>query len=567
MAYEDSDWKIDRATGDIRYIGDDHNGAAPSYSTVIEAHRSWQFLAAELVSSGDDEIDIADLNPSVRSTDNIIFLPGNYNIDDNAAEHLYDGSISQDNGNTLYAGIVNKGNSLKIQIIQDGQLLADDWWNSNGGLNPTTGFSHRFMLKVRDGGVDIDGRRLIATSRSFNFTYSEDNIPGAQEGNNVIALSESPDLNNQTNDSIVATWNGIVNTNEGYIGEDVDNNGSSEFYYSMWDINTPTRTMNDFFERSKWLTRDGSSEILYGLPGEVFRGITHEITISILSGSFNEPEEVFWPGGSGQLLAINSPTDDRMYIQLLKGVAPTNAQTITGLVSNALASVSGLVETRTISRPFSGASTGSSIIGAYGLGIQIDDLTNADILFDLDNNPITPPNNVLYSLGGLIPGEDTAVVYPWDGVTIDINGNPAIQKDQLSLQGNLSSNNITSVTVSTPIPTDTPSSGVIRVVDNNGFAKRLEYSSYSVDTFTISSTDGQEDFASVNASSGNNVWIGYIDKVAQSSTESFTVVFSSSRNLVVIVRDGGVTPIKEFITSGLIGPSGGSTTAIRTTDA
>lgn len=566
MGYVPSDWKIDRATGQIRYIGDDHDGVAPSYSPVIDAHRAWQALAADLISSGDDEIDIADLNPSIRSTDNIIFLPGIYNIDDNAAEHLFDGSISQDNGNTLYAGIVNKGNALKIQILQNGDVLTDDWWNANGGLNPTTGFSHRFMLKVRDGGVDIDGRRIIATSRRFSFTFAEDNIPGAQEGNNVIALSESADLNNQTIESIVASWVGIVNTNEGYIAEDVDNNDIDEFYYSMWDLNTPDRVTNDFFERGKWLTRDGSSEVLYGLPGEVFRGITHEIDISVLSGTFIEPEGVFWPGGSGQLLAIKSPSDDKLYIQLLTGVAPANGQTITGIDSNALCDVSGSVISRPVSNPFVGASTGSSIIGAYGLGIQTDDLTNADILFDLDNNPITPPNNVLYSLGGLVPGEDTAVVYPWGGA-FDINGNPEIQKDQLSLQTTLNSNNVSSVTVSTTIPSDTPSAGVIRVVDNNGFARRLEYSSYSGDTFTISSTDGQEDFSSVSASTGNNVWIGYIDKIAQSATETFTSVFLIPRNLVIIVRDGGVTPIKEFITSGLLGPTGGSTTAIRTTDA
>jgi hypothetical protein len=114
MAYVAADWSIDRSNGNIRYIGDDHGGASPSYATVIEAHRAWQALADDLTSSGNDELDITDTNPSARSTDNIITLLGNYNIDDNAAEHLYNGSITQGGGDVIYAGFVNFGNTSSI---------------------------------------------------------------------------------------------------------------------------------------------------------------------------------------------------------------------------------------------------------------------------------------------------------------------------------------------------------------------------------------------------------------------------------------------------------------------
>ena len=50
---------------------------------------------------------------------------------------------------------------------------------------------------------------------------------------------------------------------------DVDNNGADEYYYSQWDVNTPTNSINDFYEYAKWLTRDGSSDTLYGLSGEL----------------------------------------------------------------------------------------------------------------------------------------------------------------------------------------------------------------------------------------------------------------------------------------------------------
>ena len=123
MAIVPADWTVTRSTGDIRYIGGDH-GASPTYATVIEFHRWLQDLADDAVSSGDDELDITDNDPSARSTDNIITLLGNYNIDDNAAEHLYDGSIIQNSGDDIYDGIVNFGNSdVQIQLIQNGAVL------------------------------------------------------------------------------------------------------------------------------------------------------------------------------------------------------------------------------------------------------------------------------------------------------------------------------------------------------------------------------------------------------------------------------------------------------------
>lgn len=571
MAMVDADWSIDRATGNIRYIGNDHGGASPSYATVLEFHRWLQDKADDAVSSGDDELDITDTDPSARSTDNIIQLKGSYNIDDATSEHLYDGSIKQGTGVTeaIYAGFVNFGNVETIQIIQNGAVLADDWWNqvlTTAAPRNETGISHRFLLKVRTGGANIDNRKVIGISRRFGYTYSEFTVNSATEGNNVLALSEVTDLNNQTAELTVAGYTSIVNTTQGYNTIDVDNNGTPEPYYSEWNANAPTNSINDLYERAKYLTREGTAETLYGLSGELFRGITHEIAIGSPTGTFAAFEAVSWSGGTGQMLAIDSTTaGTKMWIQLLTGVAPTNTQVITG-ASTATATASGTATTRPLSFPFIGASTGSAIIGAYGVGIETNDLTNNDTLFDLTNTAVNPPNNVTFTVGGLVSGEDRVLVAPWDGTTTDANGDPAINQTQFDLQNALTTDNITSVVISTTIPSDTPSSGTIRVVDNNGFDRRLEYSSYSGSTFTISSTDGQEDFATVNASALNDVYITYIDTLASGTTASYTAVYSSDRDLVVVVRDGGVSPIKQFISSATFGSSNTTVTAIRTSD-
>lgn len=578
MAIVASDWTIENTTKVIAYIGDDHGGASPSYATVIEFHRWLQSLADDAVASGDDELDITQTDPSRRSTDNIITLINGYTIGATEAEHLYDGSIIQAGGDDIWDGIVNFGNlDVQIQIIQNGAVLTDDWWNfAGGGLNASAaaGISHRFMLKTRTAGADIDGRRLIGTSRTFGKAYAEFKINGTSRGNNVFALSDSNDLNNETAEGTVAGWTTIANTNEGYVGIDVDNNGADEFYYSEWDRDT--HTINEFYERMKWLTRDGSSSTLYGLNGELFRGITHEITVDNPSVTdFSDFEGVSWTGGTGQMLAINdvsAPT--KMWIQLLTGVAPTDGQTITGGTSGATCTVNVTVVDRsaTISTPFVGASTGTALIGAYGVGVQVSDISSADKVTDLSAAVVTPPNFVTNTVSGLVSGEDRVLVAPWDGVSTDTNGDPAINKGQFLLNTALSAANATSVVIKAgtegpAIPADTPASGYLRVIDNNGFERRLHYSSWTGSTFTIDTTDGNEDFNVVGADANNQVYLAYIDELATGTTATFTSVQSGSRQLVVIVRDGGGTPIKQFISAWTQGTTPNTISAIRTTDA
>jgi len=76
----------------------------------------------------------------------------------------------------------------------------------------------------------------------------------------------------------------------------------------------------------KYISRDGSAATLYGISGELFRGITHELTLSgAYSGTaFSAFEAVTWATGTGQMLAINSTTPasaTKMWIQLLTGSA------------------------------------------------------------------------------------------------------------------------------------------------------------------------------------------------------------------------------------------------------
>lgn len=819
MAFVAADWTIDRQTGNIRYVGDDHNEASPSYATVIEFHRALQALADNASSTGnDDELDITDNTPSDRSTDNIVTLNAPYNIDDASSEHLYDGSIIQNNLDDIYDGFVNFGNAtVQIQVLQNGAIIVDDWWNKsiggsatatgatltdsgatfgtsdelvgytvyntttgaqgiitshtntvitadmyddNGGsthgwtsgnlyevgipLNASSaaGISHRFMLKTRSDGADVDGRRLIGLSRRFGNTYSEFKVNGTSRGNNVFALSDAADLNNQTSPQTVQTWTAFANDSVGFdASQDVDNDTTNEEYYSRWDISTggtpASPTINDLYEYSKFITDQMYTTTMYGVAGNLFRGITLEVVYdNLANGNFDESSYLVWgtqvaydteqasgitvgqfytfsgSGAVGQLLAkddngttgfaifaiesgtvadnniftrvdgtandgatVNgSPTNpeasggvgviladdatDTVWIQLLKGSAPVNnlplwEATTAGVYdnatgTNALVNVTVTNREPLLTKPFLGASTGSSIIGGYGIGIASEDLTASDILFDLGNNQITPPNNVTVTISGLISGEDYVTVaqrglrFAYDteasgpfqvgetltfsgsatatavlaelvdqgttgymivseavtgslptGATADnavisggtssataaINGSVSsdINKRQLTLATTLNADGITSVVVNGTIPTDTPSSGIVRVQDNNGFYRKLIYTSYTGSTFTVSNPgDTEDNFNSVNATGGagptgnRNVYIGYIDTLADATSEAFTAVYLADRNLFVRVRDGGTAGdglgIKTFESTVTMGSSGGSSTAIRTSD-
>ena len=361
----------------------------------------------------------------------------------------------------------------------------------------------------------------------------------------------------------------------GFTQIDVDNNAANEDYYAHWTKGA--NSINTFYERLKWLSRDGTLEYVFGIGGELFRGITHEFTVDTATGTFALVEAVSWTGGTGQMLAIDSPTaGTKMWIQLLSGVAPTDGVVITGGISAATVAINVTVTDRSalITTPFVGASTGSAIIGSYGLTLLTGDLSSADKVFDLTNAQITPPNNVTFTVGGLVATEDYVTVSDWDGTTTDVDGNPALNKSQMALNTALTADNITAVVIGhangdvTTIPSDTPASGFIRVTDDKGLDRRLHYSSWTGVTFTVDTTDGNEDFLADEAALGVNVYVNYLDELIGAGTSlNFTGVYNVDRDLVVLVRDGGASPIKEFISSAVFGSANATITAIRTSDA
>ena len=569
MAIQD-DFSV-AVNGDIRYTAGAHGTGTATYYPIIQLHRYLQDLADDAVASGDDLLDITNSTPSDRSTDNIINLINGYNIDQATSEHLYDGTIVQAGGDERWDGlVVLAGEGVDVQIQQNGAMVANDFWNTvpdgeaTKGLNRdvANGIAMRFMIQVRTGGADIDGRRLIGQTRETGFTYSEFRIAGGTaQGNNALPLNYAADLNDTTDAS---SRTEITNLTEGYVDIDVNNDAAPEQYYSQW--NRHTYSINQYYERMKYITRRGTAETLYGLNGEVFRGITHEITLTGSgTGNWVEPESISWPGGTGQLLACDDTTGTdttKIWMQLLTGVPPVNTDVITGN-GGATGTTSSTAE-RVVATPFVGQSTGSALIGSYGLGLEATDLGAADKVFDLDNVQRVPPNYVSFAVGGLVSGEDRVLVGP-------ANGN-ALRNDQCQTNALLSggeatvvlASNTETIGTSQPSALDTPASGTIRIADNAGVFHRVTYTGFTAGAGTLTFTG----CVGVPAAAANNAaYISYIDDTAGASSINFSAIYDSDRSLFIRVRDGGGSPIKTFQSTGTLGSSGGSVTAIRTTDA
>jgi hypothetical protein len=585
MAYEDiaADVTIDNTTKIIDYVGTAHGAAGAGYYTGIYLHRWLGSLAddAQASTGSGDYMDMTKLTPSSRNgIDQIIQMLNGYTLTETLIEHLYDCSIIMNDGDDIYDGftlIASEG--CDLQIVQNGAVIANDFWNTipdgetTKGLNRdlTKGIASRFLIKVRDAGTDIDLRRVLGQTRVFGYTYSEFLVNGSARGNNVIALNYALDNNNQTAIGTVAGWTGITIAAEGYTAIDVDANSTDEYYYIQGNVNKPTNSINDFYQRFKWLQRQASAETLFGLDGELFRGVTHQIAYTSLTGTFDDSNGVTFSNGStAQVLADNGST---MWVQLLTGAPPVATNTISQTTPDSASATISTITERTLSFPACGQSTGSAILGGYGFGFQTDgDLTSNDKIVALDNITRSPPNNQTFYVNGVVDSEDYVLV------GLKKTGVDDIESGQFNVSTALVGSDasvILKAGVETPgtgtkSAMDTPMTGTIRVLGDDGVFHRVTYTGYTSGSGIITFTGCS---GAPVAAVDNDAYISYIDKLADSgaapgdsTSESYQATYHSDRSLFGRVRDGQSTPIKTFEGSGTFGAAGGSISVLRQTD-
>ena len=283
-------------------------------------------------------------------------------------------------------------------------------------------------------------------------------------------------------------------------------------------------------------------------PASGATGVTAAINVTIVD---NDKQ-----GGLGLLLA-NDTAGLKHHVQLRTGAAPSDGQEIRGLTSDADCAVNTTITPQTITPIFLGSYVGT-LIGGFGVGIDKDDLTSSDTVIDLDGDTNTPPNNVTWTLSGVISG-DRCLVGPKD--TGD-----AFKFAQMTLTTTLSAASETALVVNA-IPANTPQVGTLRVELDDGRYRRIGYTSHSGVTFVIA----DESWVDPNDSTGgisNGVMCSYIDDQASGITIAFTTIYTSGPlDLRVRVRDGGATPIVTYEGNSQLTSTGGTAAASRISDA
>jgi len=274
--------------------------------------------------------------------------------------------------------------------------------------------------------------------------------------------------------------------------------------------------------------------------------------------------------GTGTLVALDDDgATGNLYISRLTGVLPVNNSEIYGATSNAKCLVNGTPETRTINNQFIGVYTGANYQTNFGIGIDPTDAIVGDKFPDLLGGIQEPPNNQQGQVTGL-KQYDTVTVFPWDGSSVDVNGDAEPDFNEMVLAVALTGGASTEVDVGTGnIPENTPATGFLRIQrDSDDNLDRVEYSAHNGDdTFTLVGT------APHDASIGNSVMRAFLDEeMAADGTASYTAVKGTANTQVAITVKNGYSavrngPIKPFKSNATFGATGFSVGAVRTSDA
>jgi len=286
----DNDTFDNGASGDGTVNGVVHDRAY----TPLHLHRLLSDLNDNESIYGNDDLSRVDPVPSGKDTNKIVNLLSNMVIDDTIAKHMYDGSISQSGGTTLYSGLnlqVTTPNADTQPVLNQNDTIVTDYWK-NAFMPHSIDGNIRILIKTRDDDADIDGKRVKGKLLEFGDSYFEGGTT-LSTGTTGLALFSSTDGNNLTVVGTVAgaPYNTVVVT-EGYTTIDYNNgNGATEYYlkYGFGSANSLQA-----YERSKYIQRRGTAETLFGRDAHLFTGVNKNFAYGTESGNLTAAEVLYW---------------------------------------------------------------------------------------------------------------------------------------------------------------------------------------------------------------------------------------------------------------------------------
>jgi hypothetical protein len=346
------------------------------------------------------------------------------------------------------------------------------------------------LIKVMEADIDIDSRKITVFGRKWGEAYTHFNITLTSAGQNAIPLGTADDLNvTDTELNIQA----IADTD---IGGDLATGVNIIFH---------------------------TAGTLYDIGGGV-GDETYNIEIDCNGQPLADVYEVTkWAtrdGSTSQLinygdLTANTPDDGQEYISYQSTWSPV------------------------VTAPF-GTFAGGKFFGARGVfftNLHADDAQS----FQLINSAgVTrnPPNYQAFSMTGLQIG-DRVAVYKSTGPSSTL-----VDKSQYSLSGANAENTIT---VSVAIPSSTPATGTIIVVDDDGSEIAYAYTGWSGSDFTVTISAG------VYAGT-ETAYVPYLYATATATeVTDTTTIYTADIDVVGRVRRAGFKP---YEAAGKFGSTG-----------
>jgi len=452
-------------------------------------------------------------------------------------------------GESIFANVYTLGtieSGTTIYIEQDDSVITS-WWGT-GHID--------VLIQVKEMGTEIDGANITVFARDFGDTYDHFDIDLSAGGRNAVPLATTTDLNNATSIDTIEDYQdgtlGTVAVTFGTFSEDVNQDGTFESYDVQVDCDEIA--MATVYEVMKYWTQGTSAVDLDGTAGKIY--------ISADPGSYTAIKQ--------------SPL---------------------------------------------GTFAGGKLFGARG--VHLDNVAAADAqnyqLIDADGNTVTPPNYQAFTVNSVVSG-DRVAIFPASGGSVN--------KSQYSSHASLNTLSNSEFVVGTSLPVDTPASGTLIAVATDEEEEHVyRYTSFTGGTVSfptaISSTatggdtdtltDSGQTFLSSTVQAGDivkdttngeiayvvsvdsdtqltttvkastwsganyvthnlaqaydgsdTVYIPYIYRTADATSESETVVYLQDRDVITRVRKKGILP---FEVSGTFTSAGLTVTAIRTTDS
>jgi len=216
-----------------------------------------------------------------------------------------------------------------------------------------------------------------------------------------------------------------------------------------------------------------------------------------------------------------------------------------------------------------GTFAGGTFFAAQGWAIFKEDVDSTDVqsmqLIDNGGTTRNPPNLQTLAVTSLVSGDRVAVYRSTGGgsttilttefqIGVESGANNGSGDGQVLVQAGTR-------TVS-PLPSDIPSTGVVRVelTSTPGIFERQPYTSVDrvTNIFTLSGT------LSETLTQGDDAFVALIEEQASGTSVSNTIQYVADINLLVRVRVKGILP---FETTSTFGSGGASIGAVRTTDS